>query len=603
MIILSVLLDFENLLDSNSLHSRCWFLEPILMLTRLAINLVKIGCIILTNTSIGIWGSQYHSKAKSEFSKIYPNLHLQNDHSNSYLTIFQDDVNQSSKKKMTGKRWSTGKNLGHQVDNSTSTIKKLSILYSDPELSDLRLCIGDRTFHAHKLILSISSDVFKTMLTSPTWPEAYTSQISLEEEPECQEVFEDFLQYLYTGRIHLNQTSVLPILILADKYNINDLSDVCINYMSSHYVAPPSQSRVVSWLKYATMCDHKQLQQVCEEYITWNFQYVTNTHDFMGISPDMLIRFLKSSNIIVNDEYTLYEKVKMWFVFYKESKRNSRKLEDKLDNIVQHVMPLIRFPMMLHEKLSVLGEDRFSPETTDISKDHWTLKVREQIQQLCRSCNEHCKGENPCGNSGPGHQITSHSNCFGIVQDQKSRLFPSLPSSSHHMPFDPRIYTNDTWSTEISVPDVNKLNQGDVLRAFFSTPISGPGGDDISMWDWHVDFYPKGVIFKPCLMIGLFWNCEIDEVVYETVRLTVTSNSTENRHVQISILICGQQDSIEFVAKCITRTCYFDSEHLSHNFNDVIDLSDLNQRRSPFLLDSDKNALKIKIVIRPLLAF
>lgn len=99
MIILSVLLDFENLLDSNSLHSRCWFLEPILMLTRLAINLVKIGCIILTNTSIGIWGSQYHSQAKSEFSKIYPNLHLQNDHSNSYLTIFQDDVNQSSKKK------------------------------------------------------------------------------------------------------------------------------------------------------------------------------------------------------------------------------------------------------------------------------------------------------------------------------------------------------------------------------------------------------------------------------------------------------------------------------------------------------------------------
>jgi hypothetical protein len=62
------------------------------------------------------------------------------------------------------------------------------------------------------------------MLTSPTWPEAYTDKIYLEEEPQCNLVFEDFLQYLYTGKIHLSHTHVLPVLILADKYNIGDLS-------------------------------------------------------------------------------------------------------------------------------------------------------------------------------------------------------------------------------------------------------------------------------------------------------------------------------------------------------------------------------------------
>lgn len=495
---------------------------------------------------------------------------------------------------------STGKDYGHQVDNSNSTIKKLSILYSDPELSDLRLCIGERTFHAHKLILSISSDVFKTMLTSPTWPEAYTSEISLEEEPECQDVFEDFLQYLYTGKIHLNQTSVLPTLILADKYNINDLSDVCINYMSCHYVAPPSQSRVISWLKYAVMCDHKHLQQVCEDYIKCNFQYVMNTPDFMGISSDMLIKFLKSSSIIVDDEYKLYERVKQWFASYKEIKSNSKKHDYQLEDIVQNVVPLIKFPMMMQEKCQDLFDRGNASCIMDMQRDQWKLKVEEQMQNHSKSSFDQTKMINQCYKSKSDHLASSQTDLFSKYTEQKPNL--SSPTKlSHQITYKPRIYTGDTWSTEICVPDMNSVTRGDVLRAFFSTPISGPGGDDISMWDWHVDFYPQGVIFKPCLMIGLFWNCEIDEVVYETVRLTVTSNSSEYRRVQISALIYGQQDGHEYVAKCVTRTCYFDSEHPSHNFNDLMSLSDLLQKTSPYLLGRDNNALKIKIVIRPLM--
>ncbi|XP_022341119.2 BTB/POZ domain-containing protein 17-like [Crassostrea virginica] len=501
---------------------------------------------------------------------------------------------------MTGKLHSAGKDFGHQVDNSNSTIKKLSILYSDPELSDLRLCIGDRTFHAHKLILSISSDVFKTMLTSPTWPEAYTSQISLEEEPECQDVFEDFLQYLYTGKIHLNQTSVLPILILADKYNINDLSDVSINYMCSHYVAPPTQSRVISWLNYAVMCDHKHLQHVCEEYIKWNFQYVMNTPDFMEISPEMLIKILGLPSIIVDDEHSLYEKVKKWFMSYKEFKSNSKKLDRKLESVVQRLVPLIDFPMILLEKY-----DDLLPEgghSSDASKDHWTIKVQEQLQDHCISSCEQTKNLKPSQISSPCHSTNSHSNLLNHSKDQKPSISPLRLSKPLCNVYNPRIYTSDTWSTEMCVTEMKDVSRGDVLRAFFSTPIAGPGGDDISTWDWHLDFYPKGVIFKPCLMIGLFWNCEIDEVFYETVRLTVTSNSPEYRQVQISILIYGQQDGLEYVAKCVTRTCSFDSEHLSHNFDDLMNLPELLKNSSPFLLDMDKNALKIKIVIRPLIS-
>ena len=55
---------------------------------------------------------------------------------------------------------------------------------------------------------------------NPQWNESREQRIMLQEAPECLEVFEMFLKYLYTGRLKVSHTSVLPILALADKYNV-----------------------------------------------------------------------------------------------------------------------------------------------------------------------------------------------------------------------------------------------------------------------------------------------------------------------------------------------------------------------------------------------
>ena len=53
----------------------------------------------------------------------------------------------------------------------------------------------------------------------------------LGETPECAAVFEHFLKYLYTGKIHLNFATVVPIVSLADKYNVKDLLKLGLDYM------------------------------------------------------------------------------------------------------------------------------------------------------------------------------------------------------------------------------------------------------------------------------------------------------------------------------------------------------------------------------------
>ena len=86
------------------------------------------------------------------------------------------------------------------------------------------------------------------MLMNKNWAEHEERRIILKETPACQNVFEVlkycheftsllvqcevptwiilvqvFLKYLYTGKIQVDYANVIPILQLADKYNVKDL--------------------------------------------------------------------------------------------------------------------------------------------------------------------------------------------------------------------------------------------------------------------------------------------------------------------------------------------------------------------------------------------
>lgn len=475
---------------------------------------------------------------------------------------------------------------GHQVDNSVSTIQKLNTLYCEPELSDLKLLVGTKIFQTHKLILSISSDVFKTMLTSPKWPESYTSHITLQEEPECVEVFEDVLRYLYTGKINLSHVSVLPILTLADKYNIGDLSQVCIDYMCEHYVAPKNECHVISWLKYASMCCHKQLEHICEEYIIWNFQHVVETEDFLMISEEMLIKFLSSSDIVVHDEISLFKQVKRWISKEIGSMKNDHKSLCGLNAIVKKICELVHFQMMSFNDIIALQSDPVITKFHDLFYPYLDKAV-----QFHRSYAEHKTVHHNDSPTSPSSNL-----CGNTDVSQKKHPSTDTPHKKHQ-----RIYTCDSWCTEMTVNDLESINPGEFRGAFFSTPLTGREFDDSACWDWHVDLYPKGVAFKKCLMIGLFENHEIDEVMYETVRVTVSvaSSVSESRLVEVSILVFGEQDGMEYIAKVITRTCYFSQDCLLHNINNIVDYNQIHDGRSQFLMGKNKNALKFLINIRP----
>ena len=120
------------------------------------------------------------------------------------------------------------------------------------------------------------------MLTNPSWPESQHHRVVLKEEPQCMAVFELFLQFFYTGCIQLTHVNVLPVLMLADKYNVCDLRHICIEYMCNHVVSIIRQNHSISWFQYARLCGHTSLAHACLQFIKCNFHKVICSTIFKG---------------------------------------------------------------------------------------------------------------------------------------------------------------------------------------------------------------------------------------------------------------------------------------------------------------------------------
>ncbi|XP_076448704.1 uncharacterized protein LOC143285372 [Babylonia areolata] len=267
---------------------------------------------------------------------------------------------------------------GQMVDNAECIIGKMFDMFSQAEMSDVQLKVGVHLFHAHKLILSMNSDVFRTMLTDDKWPDARKPCIVLSEEPECEEVFGDFLQYLYTGRVQLTNTCVLAVLTLADKYNIYELGRECKNYMATHCHASLPILKVVSWLQYAILCNDKGLEGELRHYMELNFRHVIKSEDFLTMRQDTLEELLSCQHLVVHSEFTLFNSLKDWFLFNigcsqlfeqesavdgkeecgdasLDEHRKTRQAMEK--DVFMQLMSYIRLPIMKHAQLLALASD------------------------------------------------------------------------------------------------------------------------------------------------------------------------------------------------------------------------------------------------------
>lgn len=460
-----------------------------------------------------------------------------------------------------------------EVDNSDTVLQKLSKLYTDHLMSDITLVVDGTEYPAHRLILCASSEVFQVMLMNKEWTESKESKVELKESPACSKIFGNFLRYIYLGQIHINHLVVLPILALADKYNVKDLIALCVEYMCSHIAHAAANNQLVSWLQYTLNCGHYEVAKVCQNFVMWNLELVSKKSDFIDFEPDILISLLQQNDLVVHDEMTLYNCIAIWL----EMQRERLSHINSPDNLIVHMeqlvvalMSYIRFPMMSPRQLA----DLLLSPLTQAYKEFF-------MERMAIGMSFH----------------------YG----QTDRVKEVLSREDGQLLFTPRLYTSDTWSTALCVDNFQQLPPYHARTLFFSSRAAAAENSVTRSCEWVVDLYPKGVWFKKCYLIVWQGTVEVPEQVLRTVRLSVSCRDPQSVRARVGVLVRGQLDGIEHVAAVVQRCHRFSDKEPVLNFDDLLPFSELNtgptgmqQQPSVFLVGVNRDILKVHIVIAPL---
>ncbi|KXJ70737.1 BTB/POZ domain-containing protein 17 [Aedes albopictus] len=465
-----------------------------------------------------------------------------------------------------------------EMNNSKGVLLKIANLYAEQLMSDVCLVVGANRYPAHRVILCASSDVFQVMLMNPEWNECRESVIELKEDPMCSMVFPQFLKYLYVGQIKVSIQTVMPMLELADKYNIKDLVELCVDYMMKHIAKAATQGYMVSWFQYTISLGsgHVELTQALKRFLKWNLDIVSESNDFNELCGMILVTLLQQNDLVVQSEYTLFGYLEKWLLYKKDQldkdpEMSEEERQSELVSTIEAVFAHVRFAMMSPAELA-------NVLTCPIFRFHKEFFVERVAIGMC----------------------------YHSGRDDRIREIRAQENGT--LQFTPRLYTNDRWSLSMMIDEFEKIeNYQNFVWCFFSQKHLSECYEDQSV-AWEIELFPRGVKYNRAMLIGVFnmpVNTEIPESIIRTVRLKVLCQERlqEDQRFRIGVLISGVQNRITHIRTCHVRTAYFSNDFRVLNIDNLIPYDELQLSAvnlSPHLIGEKRDTIRLQVIIAPL---
>ena len=108
---------------------------------------------------------------------------------------------------------------------------------------------------------------------------------------------------MYTGKIQLDYATVIPLVSLADKYNVKDLLRLGLDYMARNVSTAAKKHQIVTWYQFATVAGHRRVAELTGNFIKWNFEVVSKTLDYSTLDLPQLIQFLEANDLVICKSY------------------------------------------------------------------------------------------------------------------------------------------------------------------------------------------------------------------------------------------------------------------------------------------------------------
>lgn len=203
---------------------------------------------------------------------------------------------------------------------------------------------------AHKLVLSIGSQVFMAMFYGTGSQMLPTSEIEIPDvDPES---FKNMLHYLYTDELHVEPDSVMSTLYVAKKYAIGALEIGCVDFLKNNLRA----DNAFMLLEQALLFDEVKLSELCLNVIDKNSCEAFSSDCFLDTELDTLVLVLKRDTLGIR-EFKLYYYILKWAqnqcvkLNLLPINRENQKL------VLGEAIKLVRFPLMTKEEFAIAMND------------------------------------------------------------------------------------------------------------------------------------------------------------------------------------------------------------------------------------------------------
>eukprot|EP01084_Bolivina_argentea_P061344 112099_1 len=229
---------------------------------------------------------------------------------------------------------------------------------NDQKHADVTFVIGtEKTeYNTNRFLLSLISPVFDAMLYGHMKESKSNSDVIIPDvEPQ---IFECILNYSYANDPKITLQNVLSLLKTCDKYQIDSLSKICLNYFRSCV----TQNNFCTYFVEAIKFNLTNAISVCLEYLHQlqhlEVQNILKSDGFLKMNVKVMMTFLKTDPLQITEE-ELWEAVVKWANYQSinnsqlESKSNddmkyddTSDLEEQKLYLLKTVRFLIRFGLM-----------------------------------------------------------------------------------------------------------------------------------------------------------------------------------------------------------------------------------------------------------------
>ncbi|KAF9934648.1 hypothetical protein FBU30_000972 [Linnemannia zychae] len=174
-------------------------------------------------------------------------------------------------------------------------------LVNSPIGADVRLIIGEEkvVMHGHSLILQARSTYFARALTQD-WKEA--NQGNIIHKPNIRPIiFERILQFIYAGRLDLDETTVMDLIRAADELCLDDLLFGCERFALTILC----RDNVLEMVELASRHCLGQLKTECLDFIASNIDHLKRGKRILQVEAEIL------KDILSMDQLDL-EELEIW---------------------------------------------------------------------------------------------------------------------------------------------------------------------------------------------------------------------------------------------------------------------------------------------------